>query len=312
MEPANPGDGCDLAVSAASWRKAFVRYLRGGDRLPWMETMSGQIQEPHSGGPLGSRFLLAREAMRRQMLVAKTEHRDVALRHLLTTRPKFHSPEGGGLECWGLGPGPLQLITNTVSADSLTLETGAGLSTVCFAIQGSEHICISPSPQEHERIRAYCRGHGISTHRIRFVAMPSELYLPTLELGGRKLDFALIDGAHGFPFAIIDYFYVNRHLRRGALLALDDVDWPSVGVLHRYLLTEPAFEFVRFIGPRLGVYRKVGETHISGACQVFNKKRNYSHLPLWRQVRKRIEDVPALVKSYRTLVKALGLQMDET
>jgi len=41
MEPANPGDGCDLAVGAAGRRKAFVRYLREGP-LPRMETMSGR------------------------------------------------------------------------------------------------------------------------------------------------------------------------------------------------------------------------------------------------------------------------------
>lgn len=100
---------------------------------------------------------------------------------------------------WGIQGSFLKLLVEMVVPDSLTLETGSGLSTVCFAIIGSEHICVSPSRQEHDRIRYYCRKHEISTERISFIPMKSHAVLRFLDTGGRKLDFALIDGAHTFP-----------------------------------------------------------------------------------------------------------------
>ena len=67
-----------------------------------------------------------------------------------------------------------------VPAGSCSLETGSGLSTVCFAIVGSTHICISPFLEEHNRIRNYCRKHQISTEHVRFIQSYSFAGFPTI------------------------------------------------------------------------------------------------------------------------------------
>jgi hypothetical protein len=61
----------------------------------------------------------------------------------------------------------------------------------------------------------------------------SNAILPTLDLQGGQLDFALIDGAHAFPQPIIDYFY-NERLKAGGLLAVDDLTISSVSMLHGF------------------------------------------------------------------------------
>jgi hypothetical protein len=226
----------------------------------------------------------------------------VALRRLLEEPPKLHrakdyqpgdpeDAEDGLVSTWGIQGSFLEFLVETLSGEGFSLETGSGLSTVCFAMIGSEHICVSPFQKEHNRIRNYCSRHGISTERIRFIPMKSHAALPTLDLGGRKLDFALIDGSHTFPEPIIDYYYVNKHLKVGGFLAIDDLNISSVGILHKFLITEPAYELVRFDALKTGVYQKVRNTcYIHGWLdQNFNSTYpDFSYLPLQTRVRDKL------------------------
>jgi hypothetical protein len=251
------------------------------------------------------------------------------LKHFLDEPPKLHGPKGkwltddpsaeDGLENWGIQRTFLELMVEMVASDSLTLETGCGLSTVCLAIIGTDHICVSPSQEEHNRIRAYCSKHQISTERIRFIQMYSHAALPLLDTGGRRLDFALIDGGHAFPQPMIDYYYVNEHLKVGGLLAIDDLNIPNVGILHKFLITEPAYEFVKFDGLKTGVYRKVGETSYRfWKDQRFNSPcPNFSYLPFHTRVLEQLRPVkqklritlgrvPGLRGAYRLLKASCG------
>lgn len=195
---------------------------------------------------------------------------DAAIRELFANPPQLHRVKDNdpkddpaaedGLVNWALQRSFLSLMIGLLTPSSLTLETGGGLSTVCMAIIGAEHICISPSQKEHNRIRRYCSDHGISTERIRFVPMKSHAALPSLDIGGRKLDFVLIDGAHAFPSPIIDYYFLNGHLKVGGLLALDDLPIPSVGILQKFLMTEPAYQLATIDEAKTALYRKVSET----------------------------------------------------
>lgn len=238
-----------------------------------------------------------------------------ALKHLLDAPPMLHSAQdfrasdSGTLASWGIQPSFLEYLVEVVSEDSLTLETGSGVSTVCFAIIGSNHTCVSPAAQEHARIQAYCREHGISIERIRFIPMKSEDYLPSLDLGALRLDFGLIDGSHAFPNPIIDYHYINRNLKVGGLLAIDDLAIPSVGILHKFMLTEPAYEFVRFDGAKTGIYRKVAETLYPNDWpdQNFNRAwPDLSYLPVALRLRVRLGSVSAIRRVYRSLRRWLG------
>lgn len=225
-----------------------------------------------------------------------------ALRCLIESPPYLHSERdfdptaAGDLISWGIQSSFLRFMAEVLTPESLTLETGSGLSTVCFAIIGSEHLCVSPATQEHERIQAYCRENQISTDRIRFVSMRSQAYLPTLDLGGRKLDFALMDGSHAFPNSIIDYYYINENLGVGGLLAVDDLAIPAVGILHKFLITEPAYQLVKFDSAKTGLYRKVAETLYPNDWPDQRINRPYpdlSYLPLPLRVWQSMKNIPS-------------------
>ena len=160
---------------------------------------------------------------------------------------------------WGIQSSFLEWIYGNVKPGSTTLETGAGFSTVVFAILGCKHSCLAPEPEEHKRIGEYCEEIGASPEGFTFMAEGSAHSLATLPMEP-VLDFALIDGAHAFPMPCVDFFYINRMLKIGGMLAIDDLQIPSVGMMHKYLLTDPAYEVIAIDSRKTGIYRKVTES----------------------------------------------------
>lgn len=226
------------------------------------------------------------------------------LRRLLHERPNLHWSTKDGLTSWGIQPSFLEWLAEMVRPGSLTLETGTGLSTIAFAIIGTRHVAISPAPDEHARIEQYCRDSHISTEHLRFIAAPSHACLPTLDLQGSQLDFALIDGAHAFPQPVIDYFYVNGYLKVGGLLAIDDLQITSVGLVHRFLMTEPAYELVEINECKTGIYRKLRATSYPRdfASQTMNRRNpDFSFLPPHLRIRQAAKRLPGFWALYRLL-----------
>ena len=52
-----------------------------------------------------------------------------------------------------------------------------------------------------------------------------------MQLPPEPLDFVLIDGGHGFPTPMLDWFYGAGRLRRGGVAVFDDVQLPAVAML---------------------------------------------------------------------------------
>src|SRR5207253_7242944 len=142
-----------------------------------------------------------------------------------------------------------------VQPGTATLETGAGSSTIVFAARGADHEAVTSSAEEAERIRAECERRGISTENLRIRIGPSHEVLPEWE--PRPLDLVLVDGAHGFPYPILDWWYVAPHVRVGGVVLLDDAYMPPVRVLVDALREQPAWEVAAPIGHSTVAVRKV-------------------------------------------------------
>src|SRR5690349_23265726 len=135
-----------------------------------------------------------------------------AIEKLLADRPSFHL---GGAAFWDCTPGTLHGILGSVREGDMTIETGAGASTVLFAAAGAVHTAISPAADEHRRIREYCDRIGVDHSKVTFVVGLSDDVLPTMLGRDRVLDAAFIDGAHSFPFPEVDWYYITRALKVG-------------------------------------------------------------------------------------------------
>src|SRR5438132_11407764 len=163
----------------------------------------------------------------------------------------------GEAEYWGLAWPALAWLEENVQPGTATLETGAGSSTIVFAARGADHEAVTSSAEEAERIRAECERRGISTENLRIRIGPSHEVLPEWE--PRPLDLVLVDGAHGFPYPILDWWHLAPRLRVGGLMLLDDAYMPPVGALVDALRAQPGWEIAAAIGHRTVAVRKLSD-----------------------------------------------------
>jgi hypothetical protein len=172
---------------------------------------------------------------------------------LRSAPPALH----GRAEFWGLAWEALAFLERTIEPGMATLETGAGASTIVFAARGAEHEAVTPSQEEADRILAECEQRGISTDRLRFRIGSSHEVLPAWE--PHPLDLVLVDGAHGFPYPILDWWWTAPHLKIGGLLLLDDAYMPPVAMLVDHLGRSPAWRTEPAVSFRTAVTRKLAD-----------------------------------------------------
>jgi hypothetical protein len=195
---------------------------------------------------------------------------------LRASPPGLH---GKGDEYWGLAWAALRWLEENVTAGMATLETGAGSSTIVFAAARADHETVTPDAGEEARIREECERRGVDSSSVRFRIGPSHEVLPALE--PRPLDLVLIDGAHGFPYPILDWWYLAPRLRVGGLMLLDDAYMPPVGALVDALRAQPAWEVAAAIGHRTVAVRKLSDDlpHFDWGGERVGGRMSFRHLP---------------------------------
>jgi glycosyltransferase involved in cell wall biosynthesis/SAM-dependent methyltransferase len=90
---------------------------------------------------------------------------------------------------------------------------------------------------------------------IEFIEGPTQRNLPHHNFP-EKLQLALIDGAHGYPFPEIDYYFIYPHLDEGALLIIDDIWIPTIQNLYLFIKEDEMFELLEVIGNRTAFFRR--------------------------------------------------------
>jgi hypothetical protein len=199
----------------------------------------------------------------------------------LTERLRALPPglHGGGDEFRGLAWPALEWLEREVRAGMRTLETGAGASTLAFAAGGAEHVAVTPDSGEEERIRAQAERMEIDTSRVRFEIGPSHEVLPRLDPG--PLDLVLIDGAHGFPYPILDWWLVAPHVRLGGRILVDDAYMPPVTALVDALRAQRAWDVEGSVGYRTAIVRKLADElpHWDWTGERIGGRMSFRHLP---------------------------------
>ena len=158
---------------------------------------------------------------------------------------------------YGIGSEVLSFIAETIDKNCRTLETGAGCSTLVFAIKQAKHIAVTPSRPEIELIEQYAKQRQIPLDGVCFVPQSSEHYLPQCETD--SLDLVLLDGKHAFPWPIIDWFYTADRLRKGGTMIVDDVQIRSVSILTDFLLVDSRWQLMRNFSSKTLAFKKMKE-----------------------------------------------------
>jgi hypothetical protein len=197
------------------------------------------------------------------------------LDNLLRKNPQFHQTGKGELISYGLGKDTLAYIAEKIADGSRTLETGAGHSTILFALLGARHICVVPQSDEVDRIIAFCREYAVPLDKVQFIVQRSEMALPTLKAD--PLDLVLIDGNHAFPAPFIDWYYTADKIKVGGLLIIDDTEIWTGRILRNFLLSEPEWRLDREFSKRASSFLKIKDGgHLKGwGAQRFVKRHSY-------------------------------------
>jgi hypothetical protein len=201
--------------------------------------------------------------------------------HTPVTDALRRSPPGlhGGREFWGLAWEALEWLEHNVDDGMATLETGAGASTIVFAARGADHEAVTPAADEEERIRRACRERGIDDSRLTFHIGRSQDVLP--ELPSRELDLVLVDGAHGFPYPVLDWWHLAPRLKTGGRMLLDDAYLPGVSAVVDYVRASDAWELEDPVSFRTARIRKLRDDEPpAGADALASRGRmSFAYLP---------------------------------
>jgi predicted O-methyltransferase YrrM len=79
---------------------------------------------------------------------------------------------------------------------------------------------------------------------VEFIDKPSHQALVSLETQGVKVDFAFIDGWHTFDYTLVDFFLVDKILKTGGIVILDDSDWPAIKKICSFIANNLSYEFI--------------------------------------------------------------------
>lgn len=187
-----------------------------------------------------------------------------------------------------------QYIYDATDETSKTLETGAGLSTVIFALKGTQHTCITPDKNAVVKMLAYCKQKNISVEKINFQMQRSEDVLPHLPL--KDLDLVFIDGRHAFPTPFIDWYYASSGLKNGGTLIIDDTNIWTGKILEEFLCLEAEWQLVKSIPHSAAIFIKKTEG---------GHKKEFHQQPF--VMLKSVSQVAGVPSRWRAAHQALGL-----
>ena len=80
---------------------------------------------------------------------------------------------------------------------------------------------------------------------LRFYPASSCEVLPQLCREADRLDFAFIDGKHLFDYVLLDFFYVDKLLKVGGHIVLDDLWLPAIRKVIAFVLKNRPYELMK-------------------------------------------------------------------
>ncbi len=144
-------------------------------------------------------------------------------------------------QCGTFGPRALSALAKHLSKRdiSYSAETGSGSSTLLFSHCSDLHTVFSVDSGGGSVVNVKASPLLRADH-VFWVEGPAQLTLPTYRFQHR-LQAALIDGPHGYPFPDLEYYYLYQHLEPGALFILDDIQIPTIHNLFDFLKRDRMF-----------------------------------------------------------------------
>jgi hypothetical protein len=123
-------------------------------------------------------------------------------------------------------------------------ETGSGITTLLFSHLSTRHLVFAKDL--NKSISQAKNSPLLNPEAVTFVEGPTQVTLPSYRFSN-KLQIALIDGPHGYPFPDLEYYYFYPLIEAGGLLIIDDIQIPSIGRMVDIVKADDMFDLLEII-----------------------------------------------------------------
>jgi Methyltransferase domain len=140
-----------------------------------------------------------------------------------------------------------------------SVETGCGRTTLLLSHLSADHVVFARDVKNNENAQTNTleRVMGsplLNKGHVTLVEGPTQLTLPTYKFTHR-LQLALIDGPHGYPFPDLEYYYFYQQLDPGGLLLVDDTNIPTIGRMFEIIKSDAMFDLLETVD-RMAFFRR--------------------------------------------------------
>lgn len=142
-----------------------------------------------------------------------------------------------------------ELLAKHPSTSSIEVGCAFGISSlyICRGLKDSperKHVIVDPYQTTDWKGIGINNLNQAGVDFYELVEEKSEFALPAMAAAKKQFDFAFIDGWHTFDHTLIDLFYLNRVLKVGGIILIDDVGMPGINKVIRYFRNYPAYEYI--------------------------------------------------------------------
>ncbi|WP_336513817.1 O-methyltransferase [Pollutibacter soli] len=140
-----------------------------------------------------------------------------------------------------------QIIRDKKASKTIEIGFAFGISTLAIteevAKNGHRHVVIDRFENTgwHGNGLELLSMAGLSD-AIEFYEEYCYIILPELLKQGRKFDFAYVDSTKLFDWLMVDFFYLDKMLEPGGVIVFDDLMFPGIRKLFRYLVQFPHYQ----------------------------------------------------------------------
>jgi hypothetical protein len=155
-------------------------------------------------------------------------------------------------------PSVLQAIAKYTNETKIShsVETGSGKTTVLFSHISLDHkvFAVDAGNKSIDAVRSHPL---FNSKVVEFIEGPTQKTLPQYQFD-HKIQVALIDGPHGYPFPDLEYYYLYPHIAEGGLLIVDDIHIATIRNLFNFLKEDAMFELLEVV-QQTAFFRRTAE-----------------------------------------------------
>jgi hypothetical protein len=132
-------------------------------------------------------------------------------------------------------------------------ETGSGKTTLLFSHLSANHLVFAID--EGKSISQVRSSPLFKAQNVTFIEGLTQETLPAYHFQ-HKLQLALIDGPHGYPFPDLEYFYFYPQIEPGGMLLVDDIKIPTIRRMFEIIQADDMFRLLEVVGDDMAFFQR--------------------------------------------------------